>query len=293
MEKEQKNTKEAFANAWKKTLDFGKKAVDGTKKIVDQTRENIHDQKAKKYVAVSSKEFKSKKFEIPTIIRIEDNFANREFIENDDAIGWIENHKDIPVLHMYESFVKKCGITFIDMPQREHVYCKDYFEFDKYINANQFFGKATKAKSAELHNIAFVLGAKKCSIEVVEKDVQKDSRQLKINVSGAAPVSNAGESSTSNMQSVKNVSEFEGHDNPKQPELKWFAHDENIKNLIKARLDKAIKSTSLELDGASAETMSRSVACALDDILKVSGNASFEKQSVREYNNTIIFNIEF
>lgn len=293
MEKEQKNTKEAFANAWKKTVDFGKKAVDGTKKIVDQTKENIHEQKAKKYTVVTSKEFKSKKFQTPTIIRIEDDFANREFVEDPDAIGWIEIHNEAPVLHMYMAFAKKCGLVFIDMLQRENVYCQDHFDSFKYINANQFFGKATKAKSAELHNIAFVLGAKKCSIEVVEKDVQKDSRQLKINVSGAAPVSNAGESSTSNMQSVKNVSEFEGHDNPKQPELKWFAHDENIKNLIKARLDKAIKSTSLELDGASAETMSRSVACALDDILKVSGNASFEKQSVREYNNTIIFNIEF
>lgn len=27
--------------------------------------------------------------------------------------------------------------------------------------------------------------------------------------------------------------EFEGNNTPKQPYLKWFTHDENIKNLIK------------------------------------------------------------
>ena len=94
-------------------------------------------------------------------------------------------------------------------------------------------------------------------------------------------------------QSGKNISEFEGHDDPKEPDLKWFMHDDNIKNLIKMRCNKAIKSNVLELSGSASATMSKALACALDDVMKVGGSLSMEKQSVKEHNTKLIFEIEF
>ena len=99
--------KEGFSNAWKKATEFGKKAADNTKKFVDQTKENIHEQKAKRYIPVTAKELKLKSFKMPSIIMVEEDSANREFVEAETAIGWIEIHKEIPVFHMYNSFVKK------------------------------------------------------------------------------------------------------------------------------------------------------------------------------------------
>lgn len=294
MENKQENkTKETFANAWKKTVDFGKKAADGTKKLVDQTKENIHEQRAKKYTVVTAKEFKSKGFNVPSVIRIEEDTANREFVEASDALGWIEQHKEVQVLHLYSSFVKKSGIVFVPTPQEDNVYCKDNFEPEKYTNANQVFGKSTEEKLAELNNIAYSLGAKMCSIEIVESDVEASSNQMKLKINKTSFMSNENSAQTSNKQSGKTVSHFEGHDNPQRPTLKWFAHDNNINGLIEMRCNKAIKSHVLELSGASLATMSQKMACALDDILKISGSFSMEKQSIKEHCNKLVFELEF
>ena len=62
-----------FNNAWKKAAEFGKKAADGAKNIVEQTKENIHEQQAKKYISINKKDFKSKDFKLPNIVKIEDD----------------------------------------------------------------------------------------------------------------------------------------------------------------------------------------------------------------------------
>ena len=285
--------KEGFSNAWKKAAEFGKKAADGTKKFVDQTKESIHEQKAKKYAAVTAKEFKLKSFKIPSIIMIEDESANREYIEDSDAVGWIEIHKEIPVLHMYASYVKKCGITFIPVPQKDNVYSQDNFDDKKYLNVNQVFGKATEEKLAELNNIAFCLGAKSCSIEIVEEESDFESKQFQGMLKGKTPITSENTMANTSKQSGKNMSNFKGHDDPQIPELKWFAHDDNIKLLIEMRMKKAIQSNLLELKGSNSATMSKSIACAIDAIVKVSGTLSMEKQVQKEYSNKLLFEIEF
>lgn len=293
MEKKQEKTKEAFANAWRKATDFGKKAAEGTKDFVEQTKKSIHDQQAKKYVPITAKEFKEKGFQIPTIIGIEEESANREYIEDPNAIGWIERHKDVEVLHMYASFVKKSGLTFVPVPQRDNVYCADNFDDKKYINTNQVFGKATEEKLAELNHIAFCLGAKTCSIEIVEADEEAETRSIQINVKTQGNVSATSKNKNGKSQSGKTVSHFEGHEEPRCPKLKWFAHDDNIKGLIEMRFKKAIKSTVLELKGASSVTMSKAMACAVDDVLKIKGKISAEHQVLKEISNTLVYDVEF
>ncbi len=297
MDNNQEKTKQSFSNAWKKAAELGKKAADNTKKFVDQTKENIHEQKAKRYTPVSAKELKLKSFKMPNVIVIEEDSANREFVEAEDAIGWIEIHKEIPVLHMYNFFVKKSGIVFIPVPQRDNVYCQDNFESKKYINVNQVFGKATEEKLAELNNIAFCLGAKSCSIEIIEEESEAESKKVQGKVQGVGKDGEAttyeSKNSNTSKQSGKNVSNFKGHDNPQIPVLKWFAHDDNIKLLIEMRLKKAIQSNILELKGSNSATMSKSIACAIDAIIKVSGSLSMEKQVQKEYNNKLLFEIEF
>ena len=121
---------------------------------------------------------------MPSIINIVDNAANRKFITDENAVGWIEQHEDVDVLHLYEDFAGNTGLVFVPVAQRDNVYCKDHFEHDKFINANQFFGKATDEKLAELSNIAYCLGAKSCSVEIIESESETSSRSMQGNIKG-------------------------------------------------------------------------------------------------------------
>ena len=285
--------KGAFSSLLKKTSDLSKKAAESAKEFAEQTKKNIYDAHAKKYTPVSAKDLKSKGFDMPSIINIVDNAANRKYITDKDSIGWIEQHEDVNVLHIYDSFVAKCDIAFVPVPQRDNVYCKDNFEPKKFINVNQFFGKAADEKLAELSNIAYCLGAKSCSVEIIESEAETDSKKTQGNVVGLLGASASNASAKSNVQSGKRVSAFEGHDDPKPPALKWFAYDENIKGLIEMRLNKAIKSTVLELKGSSSATMSKKLACAIDNVMNVKGKLSMEATAIKEHSKVLLFEIEF
>ncbi len=285
--------KEAISNLWKKTSDISKKAAEGAKELAEQTKKNIYQAQAKKYTPVTAKELKSKNFDMPSIIDIVDNSANRKFITDKDSIGWIEQHDDVDVLHIYDSFVKHCDIIFVPVAQRDNVYCRDNFDSKKFINVNQVFGKATEEKLAELSIIAYYLGAKNCSIEIVEAEKQTSSRTRQTTVNSFGEISASSTTARNNTQSGKRVSSFEGHDDPKTPPLKWFAHDENIKGLIEMRFNKAIKSTVLELKGSSSATMSRKLACAIDNVINVKGKLSMEANAIKEHSKILLFEIEF
>ena len=293
MDNNQNKAKAIFSNAFKKVGDLGKKTVESAKSFAEQTQKNIHDKQAQKYTPITQDDFKSADFQIPSIITINDDSANREFIEIENAIGWIEQHKDVPVLHLYNSFVNGSGLTFIPFAQKNDVYCVDKFKSDTYITAREVFGKATKEKLAELSNIAFILGAKSCSVEILETESEIDSGNLKLGVKGMGTLGGSAKSASSNKQSGKNITNFEGHDNPQMPDLKWFEHDDNIKWLIEMRCKRAIKSNILELKGSSSATISKSIACAMDDVLGAKVNLSMEKEALKEHNDILVFEIEF
>lgn len=284
-----KKSKDVFSNIWKKTADISKKAADGAKEFAEQTKQNIYDAQAKKYISVSAKEFRGKSFNMPDIIDIVDDAANRKFITDIDAIGWIEQHKGVDVLHLYEFFVKKSNLIFVPVAQRGNVYCKDKFDSKNFIVSHQIFEKSTEEKLAELNHIAYCLGAKSCAVEIMESEAQFNSLKIRL------PEKNDSDASLSNtkMQSAKRVSRFEGHDEPKEPMLKWFAHDENIKGLIDMRINKAIKSDVLELKGSSSATMSKKVACAIDNVMNISGKISMEANAIKEFSKILIYEIEF
>ena len=130
-------------------------------------------------------------------------------------------------------------------------------------------------------------------MEILEAEIQSDSYKMQATLKGSKPTSAESHTAIANQKSGKRISRFEGHNEPKVPQLKWFAHDDNIKSLIEMRCTKAVKSTSLELSGSSCASMSRSIACAIDDILNISGNLSMERQVTKELSDRLVFEIEF
>ena len=158
-------------------------------------------------------------------------------------------------------------------------------------------------KIAELENIAYSLGAKQCSIEIVRMDAFNNSKSvnsqanLKKEQNNLASKSIEFDISSGEQKEYggKKVVEFAGHNCPKVPKLKWFEFDDNVRNLITMRCTdvNSIKCSKLELSGAMSATMSVRTACAIDLLSKLSVSASMEQQANKEQNSRLVFEVKF
>ena len=290
--------KETLSNFWQKTSNVGKKAADGAKTFAEQTKKNIYDAQAKKYVSITRNEFFSEDFTSPKIIKIVDDLANRKFVTDDDAIGWIEVYENIKVLHMYVGFASNSNLLFIPAIKIENVYYAHEFCDNNFIDVNHIFKKTMDEKVAELEKIAYDLGARGCSVEIVESDNSSKGTIVGVKV-GKAEMPIGGEAGF-NKKYVKIIrgkttSHWDGCDILKQPQLKWFEHNENIKNLIEMRFSDRnnIKSKMYELSGLTSVTMEKNVAGVIDSLSGLKGNVSMKSKSEEEHNSVLIYEIEF
>ena len=299
----QDNKKDLLSNIIKKTSEVAKQAAQSVQKSASDLSEKAQkayiEKQRKKYNPITSKEFKSKNFKIPNVIEIVDDAVRRDIEVCEGAIGWLEDHKGVEVLHLYDEFVNKCGLKFIPSPRCDDVYCVDNFNKEQFINTSFIFHKTNEERLAELAHIAYSLGAKKCSIEIVETDSTAKSSSTSLAAiipsTKALNVAYSSQNESYNKSSGKRELQFDGNNEPVQPDLKWFAYDENIKGLIEMRLSNknSIKSTVLELNGSASAIMSKKTACAIDNVMKVSGSMSMESQIVREYSSKLLFSVEF
>lgn len=291
-----------FSNFMSKASDFGKKAADGIQKgakdLSDQTQKAIYEQRMKYYNPLFEEEFFSENFKLPNIIQIVDDAERRNIDVCEGAIGWTKKIKDVEILYLYDEFVKESKISFVPFVKCDATYCVDAFERKKYINVETAFDRTMNEKMAELENIAFSLGAKSCSIEIIESDFEEELSKKRGNANIKESSGNLDSSFFKQKQSRqggKNISYFEGERLPVSPNLKWFAYDDNIKNLIDMRCsgDYTIKSKSLSFKGSSSVTMSTKSAIAIDAISKIKNGYSVEKRAIKEHSTQMVLEIEF
>lgn len=299
--------KDIFSNALKLSKKVAENVQQEAKVLSEKAKENSYERRMKKYNPLFPKEYKSKDFSLPNLIIITDNVERKDIDVCEGAIGWTENSDGIEVLYLYEEAIKLRNITFIPYPACGTSYYVDNFDRNKYIKTESIFSKAHEERLAELERIAYELGAKSYSIEIVEKNLQENTSNKTANASVGLKGLSAAASGGFNQSSAQSLSSqfsgratsyFEGNNEPKRPELKWFTHDDNIKGLIEMRCsDKnAIKSRVLELEGSVSATMSTKTAYNIDiAVKKAKGKAamSMEEQAIRENLRKLIFSIEF
>lgn len=289
-----------FSGILNKASDFGKKAANeiqkSAKDLGDQTQKAMYEQRMKKYNPLFPDKFFSDNFALPNVIKIVDDAERRDIDVCQGAIGWTQKVKGVEILYLYDEFIRESKINFVPFVRCDSVYCLDSFERNKYVNVDKVFERSLNEKMAELENVANCLGAKSCSIEIIEMSSDMISFTNKQMV-GNNDVAISEEYSTSKESkrhhSAKNISYFEGNSEPKVPALKWFRHDDNIKNLIDARCGGAnnIKSKMLVFKGSSSVTMSTKVGAAIDKLVQC--GSSFEKKAIEEHSMQMIFEIEF
>ena len=282
---------------WSKASGLGKKAADafqrGVTVVSDRRKEEEYAQRMRKYNPLLAEDYDG--YRIAEIIQIIDDSELQKIDVCVGAIGWRELSNGVEILHLSEAFVESSGLVFSPAPKRNEVYCVDAFNKESYISVESIFKRAHDERLAELERIAYMLGAKTCAIEIVESTKTADTSKFGIKF-GKSNIDAKSESGGSNMRSGRTTTTFVGSDEPRLPELKWFSLDESIKSLIEMRMsDKnSVKSRKLVLEGATSATMSRSVACALDGILKNGKlGGSMEHRAVEEHSSKLIFEIEF
>ena len=284
-----------FSSAWKKTVGGVQKA---TKSIVEKNKENSIKKKLEKLRPLFPEQFKSEDFHLPNIIKIVDDAVRRDNALCEGAIGWLDTIDGVEILCLYDEWVDESGIQFIPVWKCDSVYYVDSFNRNRYIETTNIFARTNEEKIAELENIAYCLGAKCCSIEIVESSETTDKSKTKTSVQmkkvGAEFIGEA-QNRSATLQDNKSTVEFGGHNEPKRPALKWFAYDDNINGLIEKRCGDitAIKTKVLELNGSYCTTMNVKTACTIDKLRGAKGDRTTEKQAIKEYSRKLIFQIEF
>ncbi len=292
------------------TFDLSKKAAsntkDGINTLIEKSKADSYARRMKKYNPLFPDEYQSESFNIPNIIWIRDDAERRDIDVCDGAIGWLTKEFGAEVLCLYDEAVEFSGIRFVPNAACDALYYVDNFDRNRFIRTDYIFKKAHEEKIAELENIAYCLGAKRCKIEFSEVTSNKNEHSRSMNLTESYDSSTAVETleqhrsqAEINRSSGRNFTEFKGHNEPRRPELKWFAQDDTIKNLIEMCCNgtREIEHRTLELSGASSATMSQSTAGTIDSTVKkmgaVSGGFSMSSQASKEYSSILLFHIEF
>lgn len=309
-----KKGKETLTKALQKTSEAGKKAVTdiqrGAKDFSEKAKNDNYLRRMKKYNPLFPETYQSETFNIPNMIMIRDDAERRGIDVCEGAIGWIDNANGMEVLCLYDEAVKMSGIQFVPTVTCDAIYYVDSFDRNRFIRTDCIFSKAHEERLAELQNIANLLGAKKCSIEISETIIEsnKENKSTSLNQSAIIKGANIKANEEAkifkmnekvNQSSGKIIAEFNGSDKPERPKLKWFAQDDNIKRLIEARCNgnNAIKSQTLELLGSTSATMAQEAAYKMDVAISkmagTKGKGEMEAKATKEHQSKLFFTVEF
>lgn len=290
--KEKKPNK--FLTATKK---IANKVKETTKNIVAKNKENKIEKKLTKLNPLTREEFFSDNFFVPNIIKIVDDAVRRDNELCAGAIGWRETHFDTEILFLYDEFVKESNLNFIPKVSCNSIYIMDNYDRKTFITLDYLFTYSHEGKLAELKNIAYCLGAKKCSIEI--KESLSKNLQKSINTEKKDKFSYSYDLALQfkELRHGKIKVDFVGSNDIVYPTLKWFKYDDNIKKLIDMRLNQtnSINSETVELLGSISSTISKQTAINIDHLTKKIDNISFgmEACATMEILSKLIYQIKF
>lgn len=279
----------------------------GAKELSEKSKVETYNRRMKKFNPLFIEDYNSPEFFLPNIINIVDDAVRRDIDVCKGSIGWRENKKGTEVLFLYDEFVEQSGLKFIPNASCDEIYYVDPFDKKCYVKLDYIFQKTHEEKLAELEHIAYALGAKECSVEMVDvesihvknrKGTKTSGEKTSLSVSAQEEHEVELTNDLSQRRSSKSVINFEGNDNVFTPKLKWYAEDKNILNLIEYRCDSRNKITSrtLRLTGATSATMSKKAAASVDAAVADMGikhSYCMEDKSIKESSTVLLYHVEF
>jgi len=306
---------EQVGNVIGKAAEIGKKAADGTftgaQALITKAQEENQKSLVKKYNPVFPEQYKSDKFSIPNLVMIVDDAVRRDIDVCKGSIGWRSNQKGVEIFCLYDEAIDYSGLHFIPAAVCDSVYYVDPFDKSRFVRLDCYFDKMQESRLAELQKIAYALGAKRYNVTMEDTSSEKSSLLQKASeraidhlgvVKGKADATEERSVASERESQRKSVAhaDFSGERQPTVPELKWFAHDDNIKNLIEMRCSGKgtgdIKTYTLVFKGSDFATIGANTAARIDGAIgKISVGSDFKMQSkvTKESHHNLIFQIEF
>lgn len=272
--------------------------------IGDAVNDWAYQQQLNRYRPVTKETYQSPSFHLPNMIRIVDGNERRGIDACRDAIGWLDTVKGTQIFNLYREAIGDSELSFYPKPSLYSTYYIDALDRSRFVELDSYFATMQQDKMAELRRIAFMLGAKRCKLEVTEYEETRRGRQVKGNAKagkkGSVRIDGSLSDSTRSEKKILFTQEFEGDMVPQRPELHWYAHDSDVLLLIETRCggeDKnKAKSYRVELKSETTMTMSVSLAMAIDEAcskLNIRANSSLTSQAKRELRQSFVFEVEF
>lgn len=276
--------------------------------VADAVQEGAHELKKNKYNPVFPDDYFSPDYDRPNMIVLVDEDVRKGIDVCEGAMGWFSKEGDLEVLHLYMKDVERSGVGFYPFPILGAVYYVDTFDSERFIKIDEYFETVKKDRTTELREIARALGAKKCTIELIDEEKTSKKAQAKANGSfkkgivGSAKGDGEVDYSSANCVNNKNkvIATFSGDAVPEYPRLRWFAHDSEVHFLVNACLggegSNKMKNYQLSLESSSSETMSLDMAAKIDVAIKgmkIKTNFSFQGKVKKEMASHFLYSVEF
>lgn len=269
--------------------------------LSDKVQKINYESRMKRYNPLFPEQYRDPHFNLPNLIAIVDDAVRKNIDVYEGAIGWINKESGTEVLYLYDEAVAFSGLNFIPAATCDCVYYVDPHNRKQFINVDCYFASMQESKLAELQHIAYSLGARRYWVEMTEysNERQNSSQRAALN-SPQIKTSESHEYEQHAAKQSKSLAEatFSGKREPVAPELCWFAHDNNVKNLIQMRCfekdTNVIETYNIELSSSNAASMSVNTAIKIDAALKRMGvNGNFNMHSTEEHNRRMFFKLEF
>lgn len=302
-----KKTMSMIGDSAKIVTDFAGDQLQNAKKVFDDVNENISKDKSRKNIEKYKPIFiDSIPTEYPKIIHVVDNDSRLKIKECQNAIGFHEDYNGTNVVCIYQpEYAKFNKIKFYQNKKPDaSIYYEHPIYKNQYIDIYDYFRIINIQRVNELEEIARSLGAKYFRVVIVEANkkntstINKADAGVKVekNKFGVGIEKDFGESESESI-GIKAEMTFQGSE-PKEPELKLWAHDESILTLIKQRLssDQRIMSKKFSLAYNTGTGIKEKEAAKIDGVLKslkFSAKASVQNKVEQEKNKRIEYEIEF
>lgn len=302
-------------------------AADVVKEVAVKTEENNTKAQLKKYNPVFPEDYSSETFSLPNMIMIVDDAVRKNIKVCEGSIGWKSNANTLEVFHLYDEAIDMSGLTFYPSAVCDSVYYVDPHNRKSFINIDYIYEKLQNQKLGELTNLAYDLGAKAYSIEVVEEISEAKNKSFKVaqeakvkaglaekntekktkkngtekevdivngEISVEANHGSVGESRRTYNANVR----FSESRIPVVPELCWFKNDESILSLIKQVCSgtNTMEVCEFDFDCSKIASIQSNVAAKIDlTVKKIGGSSSvnIKKKSESEYASKIFLRLEF
>lgn len=283
---------------------IGNKAKNTANTIKDNVNTKKMELDKKRLQPIFEEEIKSEDFKLPNIICLSDidkKYQDSEVCQG--AIGHYTDYQKLRIITIFNDYIDLFNLTF-EPNNNSPIYYKNPYIENNFIALGDYFEYINTNQVHELEMIASKLGATYFKVDLMEEKIVFKKESKERNTSGKyvtksdsleVKTKKENQESTSLVLRMSKEDHLVGHE-PEQPNLVFLKNDNDIKNLIKLRMNKEVKMKNVSLSLNKLIGISKNEAESMDGamkILKISGNSTFRSEYNEECRKYLEYTIEF